>query len=70
MVGYVKSTRHAARSRAVMRRLDDHATFMTQYQAMGMSRDDASRKAFMMVKAGKRPVARTVIHKRWQSTRF
>lgn len=61
MVGYLKSNRHAARSRAVQQRMDDLATFMAQYEKMGMSRDEASRKAFAMVKAGIKPVVKTVL---------
>lgn len=55
MVGYVKSNRHAARSRAVMQRLSDHAGFMNLFQARGMTRDKASQQAERMVKSGARP---------------
>ncbi len=32
--------------------LRDHACHMARFQAQGMSRDDASKEAFAMVKAG------------------
>ncbi len=51
-LGYVKSTRHAARDRRIMARLADHADHMRRFEAQGMSREDASREAMRMVEAG------------------
>jgi hypothetical protein len=45
----------AAQRRTIEERLRRHADFMRIFQAQGMSRDDASRKAFQMVKAGAKP---------------
>ena len=55
MVGYVKSTRHAANSRRIDRRLSDHAGFMALFQTRGMTREKASQQAARMVKSGARP---------------
>lgn len=46
MLGYIKSTRHAATDRRIIARLEQHAKLMAQYQAAGMPREEASRKAF------------------------
>ena len=54
-LGYVKSTRHAARDRRIMQRLSDHADFMSTFQANGMTREEASKAAMRLVEAGRRP---------------
>ena len=54
-LGYQKSQRHKATDRKVVQRLRDHADFMARFQAQGMSRDDASKEAALMVKAGVKP---------------
>lgn len=51
-LGYQKSQRHAARDRAVKDRLKSHAEWMAHFEADGFSRDEASRRAFLMVKSG------------------
>lgn len=38
--------------RRIKTNLRDHADHMARFQAQGMSRDDASKEAFAMVKAG------------------
>lgn len=45
----------AAQRRAIESRLSDHAKWMAQFQAEGFSRDEASRRAFLMVKFGTKP---------------
>ena len=41
-----------AGARRIKNSLRDHADHMARLQAQGMSRDDASREAFRLVKAG------------------
>lgn len=38
--------------KAVQKRLEDHAKFMAQFEAEGFSRNEASRRAFLMIKFG------------------
>jgi hypothetical protein len=45
----------AAQRRAIEMRLRRHAEFMRQLEAKGMSREEASRKALQLVKAGAKP---------------
>ena len=54
MVGYLKSVRTERSSRRIFNRLKEHARLMAQYEAEGMSKADASRKAFEEVTGCKR----------------
>lgn len=44
----------AAQARKISGRLRQHSELMARFEGEGMSREDASRKAFMLVKAGKK----------------
>lgn len=48
-LGYIKSTRHAAKDRRIISRMKRHAELMAEIEATGVARNEASTEAMRLL---------------------